>query len=283
MSTIKKTIKLSTKQLETVSDSARLDTELLLSFTLKKDRSFLHAWPDFELTEQQQKMFKQLFERRLKGEPVAHILGEREFWSLNLTVTSDTLIPRPDTERLVELALEIIPAEKDQDKKWNILDLGTGTGAIALSLAKERPASHIIATDKSKSALEIAKQNAKKNHLSNVEFIHSDWFAELANQKFNMIVSNPPYICENDPHLNQGDVSFEPLSALSSGKDGLDDIHKIINNSQHHLKKNGVLLLEHGYDQAEAVCNLLKAAGFQHVKDFKDYNNQPRIAVGYFI
>lgn len=268
------------KQLQPVSDSPRLDTELLLCSVLKKDRSFLHAWPEHVLDQKQRNSFQQLLKQRLQGIPVAHILGERGFWSLNLKVTSDTLIPRPDTERLVELALDIIPAQA----QWKILDLGTGTGAIALSLAKEHPLCHITATDQSSAALEVAKQNAEKNQISNIEFIQSDWFAALtkdSSQQFNMIVSNPPYIKESDPHLKQGDVRFEPLSALTSGLDGLDDIRIIITNSQRHLAKNGALLIEHGYEQADAVCSLLKASNYTQVSDFKDYNDNPRVAIGY--
>ena len=273
-----------TKQLNTISDSARLDSELLLCHVLKKDRSFLRAWPEYELSQQQHDAFLQLLKLRKQGQPVAHIIGERGFWSLNLNVTADTLIPRPDTERLVELALEIIPS----DANWNILDLGTGTGAIALSLAKEHPDCHVIATDQSKAALTIAKENAIKNQVSNIRFIQSNWFSDLSNEfenetkKFEMIVTNPPYIKENDPHLQQGDVRFEPLSALTSGADGLDDIRTIIKSSKDYLAKNGVLLIEHGYDQANEVCELLKAAHFTQVADFNDDNGNPRVAIGYY-
>ena len=266
-----------TKQLQTISDSSHLDAELLLCSVLKKDRSFLKAWPEHEIEQQQLNSFQQLLKQRIQGRPVAHILGERGFWSLNLNVTPDTLIPRPDTERLVELALEIIP----ENAEWEILDLGTGTGAIALSLAKENPACHITATEKSIAALDVAKQNAEKNHISNIEFMQSDWFDKTGDQKFNMIVSNPPYIKENDPHLKQGDVRFEPLSALTSGTDGLDDIRIIIKNSSNHLTSNGVLLIEHGYEQADAVCDLLNAANFTQVRDFKDDNDNPRVAIAH--
>ena len=266
-----------TKQLKAVSDSAQLDTELLLCSVLKKDRSFLRAWPEHELDAQQHSSFQQLFKQRLQGKPIAHILGERGFWSLNLNVTTDTLIPRPDTERLVELALEIIPAQAN----WKILDLGTGTGAIGLSLAKENPASFITATDQSAAALDIARLNANNNQVSNIEFIQSDWFENLNDQPFNMIVSNPPYICDNDPHLQQGDVRFEPLSALTSGADGLNDIRSIIKNSHQHLIKDGALLIEHGYHQADAVCDLLKAANFTKINSYTDHNNNPRVSLGY--
>lgn len=279
MPSITQLIQQSTTQLEVTSDSALLDVELLLCSVLKKDRSYLKAWPENELSPEQINTFQDYLDLRIHGLPIAHILGERGFWSLDLIVTSDTLIPRPDTERLVELALEHIPEKAD----WKILDLGTGSGAIALSLAKERPSCHFVATDRSITALEIAKLNAKKNHITNINFILSDWFSALTDEQrsFDIIVSNPPYIKENDPHLNQGDVRFEPRSALTAGEDGLDDIRIIINSSQQYLSQNGVLLIEHGYDQAEAVCNLLKDANYSQVNDFKDDNGNPRVAVGH--
>lgn len=265
------------KQLQPVSDSARLDIELLLCSVINKERSFFRAWPEHKLELQQLNSFLQLLEQRIEGKPIAHILGQRGFWSLNLKVTTDTLIPRPDTERLVELALELI-SEKSQ---WKILDLGTGTGAIALSLAKENPDCFITATDQSIAALEVAKQNALDNNIQNIEFIQSNWFDKLENQQFDIIVTNPPYIKESDPHLKQGDVRFEPLSALTSGEDGLNDIRSIIRNSHHYLTKNGVLLIEHGYDQANEVCDLLESANFTKVENFKDYNDNPRVSIAY--
>ena len=277
MPSIRYSIQQATKQLEPVSDSAQLDAELLLCSVLKKERSFLHTWPERELEQSDYSLFIDLLIRRIKGEPVAHILGERDFWTLNLEVTPDTLIPRPETELLVELALEHIP----QDQPVQILDLGTGSGAIALSLASERPLAHITATDFSSAALEVAKQNAAKHQLKNISFIQSRWFTEISNQNFDFIVSNPPYICEADPHLDQGDVRFEPRSALTSGKDGLDDIREIISQAHNYLSNHGVLLLEHGYDQADAICDLLNSAGFEQVSDHFDYNNQPRVAIGH--
>ena len=277
MAAITQIIEEAIKQIQVVSDSARLDSELLLCAVLKKDRSFIRAWPEHELDQQQLHSFQEKLKQRILGKPIAHILGERGFWSLNLNVTADTLIPRPDTERLVELALEIIP-DKAQ---WKILDLGTGTGAIALSLAKEKPNCSITATDQSNAALNIAKQNAEKNKIPNIEFIQSDWFGKLENKQFDMIVSNPPYIKENDPHLKQGDVRFEPLSALTSGSDGLGDIRIIIKNSIAHLKTKAPLLIEHGYDQADEVCDLFISSNFTEVSDFKDDNDIPRVAIGY--
>lgn len=275
MFSISQLISQSSNRLKPTSDSARLDIELLLGFVLKKDRSFLHAWPEKILTPNQFDLFTTLLNQRLNGTPVAHLLGFREFWSLNLEVSKDTLIPRPETERLVELALEIIPL----DENWSILDLGTGSGAIALAIAKERPACVLTATDQSDAALVLARQNAEKNNITNINFFQSDWFSALNNQKFEMIVANPPYIRENDEHLNQGDVRFEPRTALVSGQDGLKDIRQIVKNSTSHLKPNGFLIIEHGYDQAQAVCELLHAEDFQNVDDFKDYNQQSRVAI----
>ena len=293
MQTIKNSLNSAIEQLSSLSDTAHLDCELLLCFVLTQPRTHLHTWPDKKLSKEEVHKFNALVERRVKGEPIAHILGERGFWSLNLKVTPDTLIPRPETERLVELALDIIP----EGAQWNILDLGTGTGAIALSLAKENPSCHITATDQSLAALNVAKENAKRNQLSNINFIQSDWFsgliksgedsddvegAKAGSQQFEMIVSNPPYIKESDPHLKQGDVRFEPRSALTSGADGLHDIRTIIKRSMKYLTQNGVLLIEHGYDQADEVCELLKAANFTQVTDFNDDNGNPRVAIGYF-
>lgn len=275
MFSISQLISQSSNRLKPTSDSARLDIELLLGFVLKKDRSFLHAWPEKILTPNQFDLFTTLLNQRLNGTPVAHLLGFREFWSLNLEVSKDTLIPRPETERLVELALEIIPL----DENWSILDLGTGSGAIALAIAKERPACVLTATDQSYAALVLARQNAEKNNITNINFFQSDWFSCLNNQKFEMIVANPPYIRENDEHLNQGDVRFEPRTALVSGQDGLKDIRQIVKKSTSHLKPNGFLIIEHGYDQAQAVCELLHAEDFQNVDDFKDYNQQSRVAI----
>lgn len=265
------------RRLQAVSDSARLDSELLLGQVLQQSRTWLHTWPDKTVEATQQQTFEALLQRRLAGEPIAHILGEQDFWSLRLTVSPATLIPRPDTERLVELALERIPPEAD----WSIADLGTGSGAIALALAAERPRCRIIATEQSSAALDVARANAARHRLNNAQFIQSDWLSGIpGSQRFEMIVSNPPYICEADPHLSRGDVRFEPRSALTAGADGLDAIRLIIQQSGPRLLPGGWLLLEHGYDQGEAVQELLRAAGYGEVADFIDYGGNPRVAVG---
>lgn len=276
--TIKHILEHATKLLADISDSARLDSELLLTFVMKQTRVWLHTWPDNELTPGQYSEFEQLITRRKNGEPIAHIIGEQEFWSLKLKVTPDTLIPRADTERLVELALERIP----QASFWNIVDLGTGSGAIALALAKERPSAQVVATDASMKALTIAEENAKLNQLNNIRFVRSSWFDDLENHVFEMIVSNPPYIAENDPHLSSGDVRFEPDTALTSGPAGLDDLSHLISKAPGYLKPGGWLILEHGYDQADAVIQLMQQAGFTNCQDFKDYGGNPRVAIGQY-
>lgn len=265
------------RRLQAVSASARLDSELLLAHVLQQSRTWLHTWPQKPIDTAQQQDFEVLLQRRLAGEPIAHILGEQDFWSLRLAVSPATLIPRPDTERLVELALERIPPEAD----WSIADLGTGSGAIALALAAERPRCHVIATDQSTEALDVARANAARHQLNNVQFTQSDWLSDIpASQHFEMIVSNPPYICEADPHLFRGDVRFEPRSALTAGTDGLEAIRRILHQAGSHLVPGGWLLLEHGYDQGEAVQRLLRGAGYCEVADFIDYGGNPRVAAG---
>ena len=276
--TIKSILAESEHTLKAHSDSARIDVELLLGHVLNKDRSYFHTWPEKELDDQQVSDFQALLEQRVNGKPIAHILGQRGFWSLNLKVTPDTLIPRPDTERLVEIALDIIP----QDKKWRILDLGTGTGAIALAIASERPLCEIVATDYSAVALTVAKENANTHHLNNIQFLESHWFENIENQKFDLIVSNPPYICDNDSHLSQGDVRFEPLSALTAGADGLNDIRIIIKQAKIYLNRGSKILIEHGFDQADAVIALFEAEKYQQAKNYKDYSGQPRVTTALF-
>lgn len=257
-------------------DTARLDAELLLAKVLGRDRTWLHTWPETELTAQQERQFHALIERRARGEPVAHLLGRQAFWSLDLQVSPATLIPRPATERLVELALARIPP----DAPWRIADLGTGSGAIALALASERPACNIVATDVSAAALDVARANARRLRLDNITFLEGDWLAPLREQlPFRMIVSNPPYVCAADPHLAEGDVRFEPASALVAGADGLDALRALAGAARPHLVPGGWLLLEHGHDQAGAVIALLREAGFENVADFRDLAGQPRVTV----
>lgn len=256
--------------------SAHLDAELLLAHALGQSRAYLRAWPEHMLTDQQVSIFAALVARRVVGEPIAHILGRREFWSLDLEVTPATLIPRPDTELLVELALARIPVDAELD----IVDLGTGSGAIALAVARERPRCRVTATDVSAAALAVARDNARRLAIGNVVFQHGAWYAGLGRQRFDAILSNPPYIRADDPHLQQGDVRFDPLSALVSGADGLDDLRVIVAGAPAHLRPGGWLLVEHGYDQGEAVRRLFAAAGLADIQGTNDLAGHPRVTLG---
>lgn len=257
-------------------DEAAIEARLLLQQSLGVDHAWLIAHINDELTNAQVVSFQQILARRLNGEPVAYILGMREFYGLPLKTTPATLIPRPDTETLVEAALGKLPSNQN----LKILDLGTGTGAIALAIAKSRPQAQVTAVDFSHEALSVAKENAQNLDLARVRFMQSDWFASLQNEKFDVIVSNPPYIAENDAHLTQGDLRFEPITALASGKDGLDDIRRIIQAAPSHLNPNGWLMLEHGYDQAEKVAELLALHGFEQISHAPDLSGTLRVTVG---
>ena len=255
---------------------ASLEVNLLLQHLLKVNRAWLISHDRDVLTDDQQQDFYALLQRRLVGEPIAYILGLREFYGLPLKVTQATLIPRPDTETLVEAAFQKISV----NVAWDILDLGTGTGAVALAIAKHRPTCNLIGVDASVEALAVAIENAQRLDLKNVRFIKSNWFSDLAAERFNLIVSNPPYIAEGDCHLTQGDLRFEPRSALVSGVDGLDDIRRIIQDAQNYLKPNGWLMLEHGYDQAQSVASLLKEHGFSQIDHTQDLAGTLRVTFG---
>ena len=257
------------------SPTARLDAELLLAAVLGKPRSYLRTWPEHEPGAEQLSAFAALLERRRMGEPVAYILGHQGFWSLDLEVAPHTLIPRPDTELLVETALQLAPATPQR-----VLDLGTGSGAIALALASERGGWQVIGVDRIAEAVALAERNRQRLKLGNAEFRQSSWFDGLAGERFDLILSNPPYIAADDRHLGEGDVRFEPLSALVAGVDGLDDIRQIIAQAPRHLQAGGWLLLEHGYEQAEAVRELLAAAGFTAVDSRRDLGGHQRISLG---
>jgi release factor glutamine methyltransferase len=257
------------------SPSAKLDAELLLAAALGKSRSYLRTWPEREVEAACAEQFAAHLTRRRNGEPVAYILGWQGFWSLDLEVASHTLIPRPDTELLVETALALLPASPAA-----LLDLGTGTGAIALALASERPLWHVSGVDRVEAAVALAEANRARLQLANARFVASHWFSALAGQRFDLIVSNPPYIAAGDPHLSQGDVRFEPSSALVAGVDGLDDLRAIIQQAPEYLQPAGWLLLEHGFDQAEAVRELLSAQGFVTVESRRDLGGHQRISLG---
>ncbi|RYY73989.1 MAG: peptide chain release factor N(5)-glutamine methyltransferase [Gammaproteobacteria bacterium] len=267
-------------QLNDISDSPRLDIEIFLAHILQKDRTYLFTWPEKELTEEQMNQFNLFFSRRLAGEPVAHIIGQREFWSLPLTVNSSTLIPRPDTELLVEAVLGLF-AEDDEKKSRRLLDLGTGTGAIVLALANEKKSWQCTGVDKEIAAVELAEKNRAKFKLDNVRILQSDWFASLTSEgSFDIIVGNPPYIDPADEHLTQGDVRFEPLSALIADKKGLADLEYIITHSPKYLTPTGFLLVEHGHDQGAAVRDLFTANHFDDINTFRDFGRNERVTVG---
>ncbi|QBZ82353.1 Release factor glutamine methyltransferase [Hydrogenovibrio crunogenus] len=259
------------------SDSVALDAELLLSFVLQKNRTYLYTWPEKPLSQAEHTQYFDLISCREQGHPVAHLIGNREFWGMNFRVTPDTLIPRPDTEILVETALAIMASNNNQ--AWSFLDLGTGSGAIACAIKASHPACEATAVDFQANALAVAQQNAKQHHLM-IHFKQGSWFDPVKGQSFDLIVSNPPYIEEQDPHLNEGDVRFEPLTALTSGKDGLDDIRFIIEHAPTYLNPKGWLLIEHGYNQHEAVQQLLKVQGFKAIETRLDYGQNPRVTLG---
>nr|MBS0022056.1 peptide chain release factor N(5)-glutamine methyltransferase [Gammaproteobacteria bacterium] len=256
------------------SDAARIEAETLLGHTLNKPRHYAYLWPQRPITAAHYQRFKALCRRRAAGEPLAYILRRREFWSLDLEVTPATLIPRPETECLVEAALTLVPPTAT----WHIADLGTGSGAIALAIAKERPACQIRATDNSPEALAVARQNAARLGLGNIRFSEGDWFAALGDRGYQMILANPPYVADNDPHLERGDLRFEPRSALVGGPDGMAQIRLIARQARAYLARRGRLLLEHGYDQGPQLCSLLRGLGYQGVTDHRDYAGQQRFA-----
>ncbi len=298
-------------------NTAKFEAQLLLQHILKVNRAWLIAHENDSLQANTHKLFEALLNRRLQGEPIAYILGYREFYGLTVKVTADTLIPRPDTETLVDAALakishshtsshpsfsqkreSILKLKEKMDSRFcendelryvendhqrlSILDLGTGSGAIALAIAKHRPKTQLIAVDASQAALNVAIENAQNLNITNIGFILSDWFSALNNQLFDVIVSNPPYIEANDIHLSQGDLRFEPLSALASGADGFEDIRRIISNSPQYLNKNGWLMFEHGYNQAKYVAELLAKNGFSQISHVKDLAGIVRVTIGQF-
>jgi len=273
--TIQQAIQKATTLLKETSDTPKLDAEVLLAHLLKKNRVHFLTWPEEPLSQITERFFLDLVARRVQGEPVAYLTGMQEFWSLTLKVTTETLIPRPETEVVVEQTLALIP----EDVHCDIADLGTGSGAIALAIAAERPHCDVLGIDQSKSALRIAETNAQQLELTNVTFRQGNWLEGVDAYSFDIIVANPPYVAAADPHLQQGDVRFEPQSALVSGEDGLDDIRVIIPQAKKCLKRNGWLVMEHGYDQQQQILALLEQAGFGELHGIMDYAKQPRVVL----
>ncbi|MCD7098167.1 peptide chain release factor N(5)-glutamine methyltransferase [Stenotrophomonas sp. MMGLT7] len=261
---------------EAAARIGRIDAEPLLLHALGRDRAWLFAHGRDPVDAAVAARFAELVQRRQAGEPVAYLTGRRGFWTLDLEVGPATLIPRPETELLVELAL----ARLDAAPGRRVADLGTGSGAIALAIASERPQAEVVATDSSAAALELARANAASNRIGNVAFRHGSWLRPLAGERFDLLASNPPYIAEDDPHLGQGDLRHEPPSALASGADGLDAIREIVAGAPAHLLPGGWLLLEHGWEQGEAVAGLLRARGFAEVATHRDLEQRDRVSAG---
>lgn len=277
MTEIRTVLLQATAQLAAESDSARLDAEILLAHVLMKSRTYLYTHPDEQLSKAQWQTFQQFLSKRVQGVPIAYLTGTREFWSLPLKVCEDTLIPRPETELLVELTLTLL---KDTFQA-QILDLGTGSGAIALACASERPDWQVLACDCSPGALQTAEENAARLNITNVEFYCSNWFEKIAEtRKFNAIITNPPYIAVDDPHLIRGDVRFEPSLALVAGDNGLAAIKHIIQHSLARLHPGGLLLIEHGFDQKSAVESMLNYYGYSDLQCWQDWQGNDRVSGG---
>ncbi|MEE8119308.1 MAG: peptide chain release factor N(5)-glutamine methyltransferase [Gammaproteobacteria bacterium] len=255
-------------------DVAELEARLLLAHAMDKNIGFLYAWPERAVPESAVELFRELVLRRARGEPIAHLLGRREFWSLELKISAATLIPRPETERLVELALGLVPPYS----QWSLLDLGTGSGAIAIAVARDRPECAMTATDVSNAALDIARENAARHQVNNITFLAGDWFAPVVGQRFHCILSNPPYISINDPYLERGDLQFEDRGALVAGEDGLDAIRHIINSARAHMEPRGWLIIEHGFEQGEAIRALLEQADFETIACHQDLAGLDRVS-----
>jgi release factor glutamine methyltransferase len=268
---VDKALQNAAQMFDVVSDSARLDAELLLMFVLAVPRSHLFAHPERELTPEEADQFMQLTGRRARNESVAYLTGEKEFWSMQFLVTPETLVPRPETELLVEEALKRIPVNSGM----RVLDLGTGSGAIAVAIASERPGCRIVATDLSPAAIAIATENANRHQLSNVEFGQGSWLEAVGDSVFDLIVSNPPYIASGDAAMSK--LTHEPRDALVSGVDGLDAIRRIAATAGGHLETGGALLIEHGADQALAVATILEEHDWRDLRCLPDLSGLPRV------
>lgn len=275
--TIKQAIQTAEKQLQPHVEAPRLEAEILLGHLLGKSHTWLIAWSDTGLDDPQLQRYTHLLNKRIQGTPIAYLTAEREFWSLPLRITADTLIPRADTELLVETCLDLYTVEES----ITVADLGAGSGAIALAIATERPEWRILATDRSQRALEVAIYNAEALHVDNIQLFQGDWFDALpADTRVEVLLSNPPYIPDDDPHLQQGDLRFEPRSALASGADGLDAIRLIVSKASAYLKPGGYLLLEHGYNQGNAVRQLMYQSTLGEVSTLTDLAGHERVTIG---
>ena len=273
MTTIAEALRWALDQLKE-NEQGYLESQILLAYVLKCDRVKLMAWPQERIASDQELHFQQLVQRRASHEPIAYLIGEKEFWSHRYIITSDVLVPRPETERLVEVVLEKLPAHS-----MTVLDMGTGSGVIACTLALMRPSWHVFGLDLSERALEIAKINSQNLQIKNITFLQSDWFSNFKDEKLDAIISNPPYLRADDPHLDK-DLLFEPRGALVSGETGLEAFEKLIEESTHHLKPGGSLIFEHGYEQAQMVKNLLLKSGYCDICTFLDLSKHPRVSMG---
>ncbi len=273
---IQQALQQASQTLSATSKYALLDAQILLSNILQCNSAHLAAWPEKNLDKTQTLRYLKLIQQRQGGMPVAHLTGQREFWSLNFNVNNSTLIPRPETETLVEFILEKFSGNKN----LKLLDMGTGTGAIAISIAKEKPEWEILASDIYKQALKLAAQNSEQHQTKNTTLIHSDWFSNITEQNFDVIVSNPPYIAEDDPHLKKGDIRFEPQSALTSGEAGMDDIEHICSQANKHLVNSGWLVIEHGYNQKQLVADCFTKNDYTQITHKKDLSGHTRMTAG---
>ncbi len=273
MTTLAQALKLAISQLN-MHHQAGLDAEVLLAHVLNKPRVYLHTWPEAELRQDQELQFLSMIRQRAAGQPVAYLTGQREFWSLNFAVTPDSLIPRPETELLVERTLTLLP----ENETLRIADLGTGSGAIAIALAHERRHWQLYAIDRSLQCVKLAQSNSRRLDVDNLCFINADWSKALANRRFDAIVANPPYIADRDPHLRQGDVRFEPASALTGGPQGLDDLRRLTKDAPRVLKPGGWIVLEHGMDQANNIRKLLNKLAFKNISTARDLAGLERVS-----